>query len=202
MTSTSAGFACGKCVHCGNTVYLGLAHGCSTAVNLPPVPSAEGAQNSSSASPASAPESYWLVERGSPCEWWVRGTGRGDGTMIHEEWTTDSSKAQRFSQWGAEHHAKELESWGVKGPLRATDHLDCNYPSTADEPAATVRSPSRAPEEEAQVIKQSDLDHLQAIAKRIGDEHYFIKLRKAYESECANIPDDFAKIFCGDCIEN
>lgn len=81
-----------------------------------------------SASSAVRGESYWLIERGSPCEWWVCGTGKGDGTMIYEEWTRDASKALRFNEWGATHHAKELESWGVKGPLRATEHIDCAGP--------------------------------------------------------------------------
>ena len=67
---------------------------------------------------------YWMIERGSPAEWWVRGSGRGDGTMLFEEWTRDASKAQHFNEWGARRHAQELESWGVKGPLRATEHLD------------------------------------------------------------------------------
>ena len=76
--------------------------------------------------PASADKlnPYWMIERGSPAEWWVRGSGRGDGTMLFEEWTRDASKAQHFNEWGARRHAQELESWGVKGPLRATEHLD------------------------------------------------------------------------------
>ena len=52
------------------------------------------------------------------------------------------------------------------------------------------------------MIKQSELDCLQEIAKRLGDEHYFIKLRKAYEQECMNKPDSFAKLFCASCVDN
>jgi len=65
---------------------------------------------------------YWLIERGSPCEWWV-----GNHHISNEnggEWTTDASKAQHFNEWGAKHHAKELEQWGIRGPLMATEHMD------------------------------------------------------------------------------
>ncbi len=79
-----------------------------------------------STAPADTAQTYWLIERGSPAEWWVCGSGRGDGTMAHEEWTRDSAKAQRFNECGARKHAKELEQWGVKGPLRATEHIDCD----------------------------------------------------------------------------
>jgi hypothetical protein len=67
---------------------------------------------------------YWLIERGSPAEWWVGG--------MPEVWTKNAFEAQRFNQWGAETHAKELESWGVQGPLRATEHLDLTEPSPAE----------------------------------------------------------------------
>lgn len=74
---------------------------------------------------------YWLIERGSPAEWWVCGSGKGDGTMLHEEWTRDASRALRFNEVGATRHAAELESWGVRGPLRATEHMDCAGPDMA-----------------------------------------------------------------------
>ena len=35
MNNTAIPEECGKCIRCGNTVYMGLAHSCSTAVNLP-----------------------------------------------------------------------------------------------------------------------------------------------------------------------
>ena len=71
-------------------------------------------------------DTYWLIERQIPyhCEWWVQGAGRGDGTMAFEEWTTDAFKAQRFNEWGATQHAKELMMWGVTGDLKATEHMD------------------------------------------------------------------------------
>lgn len=71
-------------------------------------------------------DTYWMIERGSPCEWWV-----GNHRIRNEdggEWTTDASKALHFSELGARNHAKELESWGIKGPLRATEHMDCYGP--------------------------------------------------------------------------
>lgn len=85
--------------------------------------------------------SYWLIERQVPyhCEWWVSGQGcpfgqgAGGGKKLIEEWTTDASKAQRFNEWGARQHAKELESWGVTGPLTATEHIDCEEPEPATE---------------------------------------------------------------------
>lgn len=71
------------------------------------------------------PETYWLIERQIPyhCEWWVGNyrisNARGG------EWTTDAFKAQRFGdRLAAEHHAKDLESWGITGPLYVTEHLD------------------------------------------------------------------------------
>ncbi len=86
---------------------------------------AEHSSEPESASPEERENSvYWMIERGSPAEWWV-----GNHRIPNEkggEWTTDSSKAQHFNEWGAKHHAKELEQWGIPGPLRATEHLDCN----------------------------------------------------------------------------
>lgn len=67
-------------------------------------------------------KTYWLIERYSPCEWWV-----GNHRISNEnggEWTADASKAQHFNEWGAKQHAKELEQWGIPGPLRATEHMD------------------------------------------------------------------------------
>ena len=54
----------------------------------------------------------------------------------------------------------------------------------------------------ATMISQSDLDHLQSIARRLGDEHYFEKLRKAYEQEQMNKPDTFAELYFASCIDN
>ena len=51
-------------------------------------------------------------------------------------------------------------------------------------------------------FSQEDLDYLQSIARRIGDEHYFIKLRKAYEQEQMNKPDTFAELYFASCIDN
>lgn len=65
---------------------------------------------------------YWLIERGSPCEWFISKCGP------HDEWTTDVAKAARFTEWGAKKHAPELEQMGVRGPLRATEHVDCDGP--------------------------------------------------------------------------
>ena len=52
------------------------------------------------------------------------------------------------------------------------------------------------------MIPQSDLDYLQSIARRIGDEHYFIKLRKEYERTEMNKPDTFAELYFASCIDN
>lgn len=73
---------------------------------------------------------YWLIERDAACgcEWWVK------GSVEHQEWTTDASRAQHFTEWGANHHAKELMDWGIKGNLRATEHINCNGPERSDDP--------------------------------------------------------------------
>ena len=51
-------------------------------------------------------------------------------------------------------------------------------------------------------FSQEDLDYLQELARRIGDEHYFIKLRKVYEQEQMNKPDTFAELYFASCIDN
>ena len=51
------------------------------------------------------------------------------------------------------------------------------------------------------MIPQSDLDHLQSIARRLGDEHYFIKLRKVYEEEQQKKPESFAELYFASCID-
>lgn len=75
-------------------------------------------------------KTYWMIERGSPCEWWV-----GNLKIPNEdggEWTADSSKAQHFpDDWRAKLHAAELVSWGIPGPLRATEHIDVKGPLPA-----------------------------------------------------------------------
>lgn len=76
---------------------------------------------------------YWLIERGSPAEYWVKGSGNGDGTMAQETWTNDPFKAQHFNEWGAKTHAVELGQWGVKGPLRTCEHMDCDMPAIASD---------------------------------------------------------------------
>ena len=52
------------------------------------------------------------------------------------------------------------------------------------------------------MISQTDLDHLQSIARRLGDEHYFEKLRTAYEQEQMNKPDTFAELYFASVVEN
>ena len=66
---------------------------------------------------------YWLIERGSPAEWFV-----GMAGICTDHWTRDASRAQRFSKWGAMTHAKDLAAWGVIGDLHATEHIDCDGP--------------------------------------------------------------------------
>lgn len=91
---------------------------------------------------AERPFEAWLIERGSPAEYWVSGTGKGDGTMLREEWTADAYKAQRFSEWGAKKHAEQLESWGVKGPLRACGHtFNCGIEPEAPRSHAGATEP-------------------------------------------------------------
>jgi len=72
--------------------------------------------------------SYWLIERQIPyhTEWWVgnhRISNANGG-----EWTTDASKAQHLTEWGATHHAEELMRWGIAGQIYATEHIDCDGP--------------------------------------------------------------------------
>lgn len=108
---------------------LAAQYGVTHYMPLPAPPQAQAVREAQPEAP------YWLIERDGPygthhgCEWWVSGEGNGHGTMLREEWTTDSAKAQHFNEWGAKHHAKELESWGVKGLLRATEHVDCAGPA-------------------------------------------------------------------------
>lgn len=87
-------------------------------------------------------KTYWMIERGSPCEWWV-----GNLRIPNEdggEWTTDSSKAQHFpEEWMGNHHAAELEKWGIRGPLRATGHLDMPGSPQEIHPAVTSLSAGR-----------------------------------------------------------
>ena len=65
---------------------------------------------------------YWLIERGSPAEWWVSG--------LPEVWTNESAMAQQFTEWGAKRYAEELQHppFNVVGPLRATEHINCIGP--------------------------------------------------------------------------
>ena len=51
------------------------------------------------------------------------------------------------------------------------------------------------------MIPQSDLDHLQSIARRLGDEHYFIKLRTEYEKAEIQKPESFAELYFASCID-
>jgi hypothetical protein len=84
---------------------------------------------------------YWLIERGSPCEWWV--SNHRISNQLGGEWTTDSSKALKFSEWGAKTTAAQLESCGIRGPLRVTEHIDMhNEDVVRDEPVMSSVSPT------------------------------------------------------------
>lgn len=74
---------------------------------------------------------YWLIERGSPAEWWVG----NHSTNPQNHWTRDSSKALKFNEWGANNHAEELKSWGVEGDLIATEHMDMTGPDCTFTPS-------------------------------------------------------------------
>lgn len=77
---------------------------------------------------------YWLIERGSPAEWWA-GTDR-----IAGPWTRDVSQVHPMLKFPtreqAQHEADRIADWPmVQGAqLRVTDHLDCYGPVSSIAP--------------------------------------------------------------------
>ncbi len=93
-----------------------------------PASATDTQQNASPAGYSGNP--YWMIERGSPCEWWVGNHRRSNA--FGGEWTTDSSKAMHFpSEEQAKRHIEDLVLWEIRGPLRATEHIDCIGPDHA-----------------------------------------------------------------------
>lgn len=78
-------------------------------------------------------EAYWLIERGSPAEWWA-GTDRG----VDHYWTRDVSTVHPLLKFptreGALYEADRIKHWSMVAgsELRVTEHLDCAGPTHAE----------------------------------------------------------------------
>lgn len=80
---------------------------------------------------AAAAAAYWLIERGSPAEWW---TGEG--------WTREAHLAAKFpTKEAARKQADWIWGLPIVGTpaLRVSEHLDCNGPCEPLETIAALR---------------------------------------------------------------
>ncbi len=128
--------------------------------------------------PAEAPaplppksESFWVIERGSPAEYWVNGDGEVEG------WTSNIFQAQHFNEWGAKTHMAELlgHRFGVKGPLRAREHI------RSDEPPAPLPLGDEA------LLRQA-LAIFEGFDKTAANYENFCAVRAALRSRLAGAP--------------
>ena len=70
---------------------------------------------------------YWLIEKGSPAQWWKEGWG-SYGDYV-EKWTASAHLALWFpTRESAQMELDRIVSFGVKGIIHVTDHLDMDRP--------------------------------------------------------------------------